>query len=112
MSDPVSNSILDSVARTKVKRDTSVKAVPSTPRSAEELNKRTVRLTQETSRYFGGLKLDHGVSVDGLLEALALYCQSHPDAEQELIESAKIIGKSRQAKAVRDRINTMTKNYL
>lgn len=113
MSELISDSILDNVAnRTKVKRNTSIKAAPPTPKPSEELIKRTVRLTQETSRYFGGLKLDRGVSVDCLLEALSLYCQSHPEVEQELVESAKLIGKARQDKAVRDRINTMSKNYL
>lgn len=109
----MSDSILDNIgSRTKVKRDTSVNAVPSTPKPSVELNKRTVRISDEAIAFFGDLKVKKRVSVDCLLEALVLYCQSHPEAMDAMVESAKAIGKARQDKANRDRARTMSKNFL
>lgn len=107
------DSILDNVgSRTKVKRDTAVNAVPHNPKPSVELNKRTVRMSDDAIAFYGDLKVKKRVSVDCLLEALVLYCQSHPEALDAMVESAKAIGKSRQDKANRDRARTMSRNFL
>jgi hypothetical protein len=117
MSDSKPDSILDTVARTsrtKVKRNTSVQAdVPPAPKAlGGDLHKRTVRISDNADHYFKKLKMADGVSVDCLLEAIALHCNDNPETEAVLVTMAKNIGKDRLAKANRERAKTMSKNFL
>jgi hypothetical protein len=113
---PNPESILDAVSRkrTKVHRDTSLKVVdvPSAPNPFTDLNKRTVRISAEANKYYRQIKADEQVSVDCLLEALAMLNKEDPEIENRLLEIARQISCDRQANANRERAKTMSKKYL
>ena len=113
---PESESMLDVVSqkRTKVHRDTSLKVVnvPSTPNPLADLNKRTVRISNEANQYYRQVKANEQISVDCLLEALSILNKENPEIENRLLEIARQISCDRQANANRERAKTMSKKYL
>ena len=113
---PNPESILDAVSqrRTKVHRDTSLKIVdvPSTPNPLADLNKRTVRISNEANQYYRQVKANEQISVDCLLEALSILNKENPEIENRLLEIARQISRDRQTNANRERAKTMSKKYL
>lgn len=78
----------------------------------EEINKRTVRLSDKACEYFGEIKVRDRITVDCLLEAIAIHCKADPELEAKLFATAKQVSKERQDKANKERAVTMSKNFL
>jgi len=110
MSEPIMQKI---VARPKVNRDSSVKAAISIPQPVNngELEKKTVRISGEAIAYYAELKNTQKITLDGMLEAIALYAKQNPEVEQDLIAIGKQILKTRQDSANAARAATMYEKY-
>ncbi len=116
MSEPIMQKIAIS-NRPKVNRDSSVKAAiapttTTTPTtSPNELEKKTVRISSEAIAYYAQLKNTNKITLDGMLEAIAIYSKQHPEIEQELIAIGKQVLKIRQESANTARATTMYEKY-
>ena len=113
MTEPIMQKIA-TTNRPKVNRDSSVKAAiapTTTTRNTNELEKKTVRLSGEAIAYYAQLKNTNKVTLDGMLEALAIYSKQHPEVEQELIAIGKQVLKTRQESANTARATTMYEKY-
>jgi len=110
MSEPIMQKI---AARPKVTRDSSVKAAISTPQPINngELEKKTVRISGDAIAYYAQLKNTNKITLDGILEAIAIYSKQHPEVEQELIAISKQVLKTRQESANAARATTMYEKY-
>ena len=103
--------------RPKVNRDSSVKAAiattntTNTTNNPNELEKKTVRISGEAIAYYAKLKNTNKVTIDGMLEAIAIYSKQHPEVEQELIAIGKQVLKTRQESANTARATTMYEKY-
>ena len=113
MTEPIMQKIA-TTNRPKVNRDSSVKAaiaLTTTTRNTNELEKKTVRLSGEAIAYYAQLKNTNKVTLDGMLEAIAIYSKQHPEVEQELIAIGKQVLKNRQESANVARAKTMYEKY-
>ena len=113
MTEPIMQKIA-TTNRPKVNRDSSVKAAiapTTTTTNTNELEKKTVRLSGEAIAYYAQLKNTNKVTLDGMLEALAIYSKQHPEVEQELIAIGKQVLKTRQKSANTARATTMYEKY-
>lgn len=116
MTEPIMQKIA-TTNRPKVNRDSSVKAVISptattTPTTnSNELEKKTVRISGEAIAYYAQLKNTNKITLDGMLEAIAIYSKQHPEIEQELIAIGKQVLKTRQESANTARATTMYEKY-
>ena len=113
MTEPIMQKIA-TTNRPKVNRDSSVKAaiaLTTTTRNTNELEKKTVRLSGEAIAYYAQLKNTNKVTLDGMLEAIAIYSKQHPEIEQELIAIGKQVLKTRQESANTARATTMYEKY-
>ena len=113
MTEPIMQKIA-TTNRPKVNRDSSVQAaiaLTTTTRNTNELEKKTVRLSGEAIAYYAQLKNTNKVTLDGMLEAIAIYSKQHPEVEQELIAIGKQVLKTRQESANTARATTMYEKY-
>jgi len=113
MTEPIMQKIA-TTSRPKVNRDSSVKAaiaLTTTTRNTNELEKKTVRLSGEAIAYYAHLKNTNKITLDGMLEAIAIYSKQHPEVEQELIAIGKQVLKNRQESANTARATTMYEKY-
>lgn len=116
MTEPIMQKIA-TTNRPKVNRDSSVKAaIAPTPTttpttSPNELEKKTVRISSEAIAYYAQLKNTNKITLDGMLEAIAIYSKQHPEVEQELIAIGKQVLKTRQESANTARATTMYEKY-
>jgi len=116
MTEPIMQKIA-TTNRPKVNRDSSVKAAiastaTTTPTtSPNELEKKTVRISGEAITYYAQLKNTNKITLDGMLEAIAIYSKQHPEIEQELIAIGKQVLKTRQESANTARATTMYEKY-
>ena len=113
MNEPIMQKIA-TTNRPKVNRDSSVKAAiapTTTTTNTNELEKKTVRLSGEAIAYYAQLKNTNKVTLDGMLEAIAIYSKQHPEVEQELIAIGKQVLKTRQESANTARATTMYEKY-
>ena len=113
MTEPIMQKIA-TTNRPKVNRDSSVKAaiaLTTTTRNTNELEKKTVSLSGEAIAYYAQLKNTNKVTLDGMLEAIAIYSKQHPEVEQELIAIGKQVLKNRQKSANVARAKTMYERY-
>ena len=116
MTEPIMQKIA-TTNRPKVNRDSSVKAAiaptatTTTTTSPNELEKKTVRISGEAIAYYAQLKNTNKVTLDGMLEAIAIYSKQHPEVEQELIAIGKQVLKTRQESANTARATTMYEKY-
>lgn len=116
MTEPIMQKIA-TTNRPKVNRDSSVKAaiaqIPTTTptTSPNELEKKTVRISGEAIAYYTQLKNTNKITLDGMLEAIAIYSKQHPEVEQELIAIGKQVLKTRQEAANTARATTMYEKY-
>ena len=113
MTEPIMQKIA-TTNRPKVNRDSSVKAaiaLTTTTRNTNELEKKTVRLSGEAIAYYAQLKNTNKITLDGMLEAIAIYSKQHPEVEQELIAIGKQVLKNRQESANTARATTMYEKY-
>ena len=113
MTEPIMQKIA-TTNRPKVNRDSSVKAaiaLTTTTRNTNELEKKTVRLSGEAIAYYAQLKNTNKITLDGMLEAIAIYSKQHPEIEQELIAIGKQVLKNRQESANTARATTMYEKY-
>ena len=113
MTEPIMQKIA-TTNRPKVNRDSSVKAaiaLTTTTRNTNELEKKTVRLSGEAIAYYAHLKNNNKITLDGMLEAIAIYSKQHPEIEQELIAIGKQVLKNRQESANTARATTMYEKY-
>ena len=113
MTEPIMQKIA-TTNRPKVNRDSSVKAaiaLTTTTRNTNELEKKTVRLSGEAIAYYAQIKNTNKVTLDGMLEAIAIYSKQHPEVEQELIAIGKQVLKTRQESANTARATTMYEKY-
>ena len=112
MTEPIMQKIANT-NRPKVNRDSSVKAAiaSTTTTSTNELEKKTVRISGEAIAYYAQLKNTNKVTLDGMLEAIAIYSKQHPEVEQELIAIGKQVLKNRQKSANVARAKTMYEKY-
>ena len=117
MTEPIMQKIA-TTNRPKVTRDSSVKAAiaPTTATTTpttnpNELEKKTVRISGEAIAYYAQLKNTNKITLDGMLEAIAIYSKQHPEVEQELIAIGKQVLKTRQESANTARATTMYEKY-
>ena len=113
MTEPIMQKIA-TTNRPKVNRDSSVKAAiapTTTTTNTKELEKKTVRLSGEAIAYYAQLKNTNKITLDGMLEAIAIYSKQHPEVEQELIAIGKQVLKTRQESANTARATTMYEKY-
>ena len=113
MTEPIMQKIA-TTNRPKVNRDSSVKAAiapTTTTTNTNELEKKTVRLSGEAIAYYAQLKNTNKITLDGMLEAIAIYSKQHPEVEQELIAIGKQVLKTRQESANTARATTMYEKY-
>ena len=116
MTEPIMQKIA-TTNRPKVNRDSSVKAAiapitTTTPTTnPNELEKKTVRISGEAIAYYAQLKNTNKITLDGMLEAIAIYSKQHPEVEQELIAIGKQVLKTRQETANTARATTMYEKY-
>lgn len=113
MTEPIMQKIA-TTNRPKVNRDSSVKAaiaLTTTTRNTNELEKKTVRISGEAIAYYAQIKNTNKVTLDGMLEAIAIYSKQHPEVEQELIAIGKQVLKNRQESANTARATTMYEKY-
>ena len=113
MTEPIMQKIA-TTNRPKVNRDSSVKAAiaPTTTTTiTNELEKKTVRLSGEAIAYYAQIKNTNKVTLDGMLEAIAIYSKQHPEVEQELIAIGKQVLKTRKESANTARATTMYEKY-
>ena len=113
MTEPIMQKIA-TTNRPKVNRDSSVKAAiapTTTTTNTNELEKKTVRLSGEAIAYYAQIKNTNKVTLDGMLEAIAIYSKQHPEVEQELIAIGKQVLKNRQESANVARAKTMYEKY-
>jgi hypothetical protein len=118
MNEPIMSKIATS-SRPKVVRDSSIKATiapttnapSSTVASPNELEKKTVRLSPEAIGYYSQLKNGEKITLDGMLEAIAIFSRQNPEVERELIAIGRQVLAKRQEAANIARATTMYQKF-